>query len=75
MLRRLPEPGELAPPTVYGEPIMVLEDAEKKTFIFEGGQWVPHSATISEYRQSSLVKQLPQRIKGRIRYEIRSPVA
>ncbi|MDX1945353.1 MAG: hypothetical protein SFU86_08090 [Pirellulaceae bacterium] len=74
-LRRLPERSEVAPPAVYGEPFLVLEDSAQNTFIYEGGKWVPHDATIAEYRRTSLVKEFPQRVKGRIRYEIRSPLA
>lgn len=73
-LRRLPDPSERRAPVVYGKPFMLMEDAEKNTYIFEGGSWVLHSASIAECRQTCLVKELPQRVNGRIRYEIRKPV-
>jgi hypothetical protein len=34
---------------------------------------VAYSASIAECRQSCLVKEVPQRVNGRIRYEVRIP--
>ena len=62
------------PPVVYGEPIVVLEDAQKSTFIYKSGRWIPHSKTIAECREDSKVTELPQKIKGMTRYEIRTPL-
>ncbi len=61
-------------PVVYGRPFVVLEDGEKKTFVFAGGRWQPHTATIAECRVDCQVKQLPQKINGMTRYEVCSPV-
>lgn len=71
-LRRLPEFVERRP-VVYGKPFIVVEDAEKNTFIFQAGEWVAYSASIAECRQTCQVKELPQRVNGRIRYEVRAP--
>ena len=35
-LRRLPDPSERRAPVVYGKPFMLMEDAEKNTYIYEG---------------------------------------
>jgi hypothetical protein len=67
-------PVEKKPPVVYGKPFIVLEDVHKSTFVYKGGQWVGHSATIAECRQDCQVKELPQKINGMTRYEICAPV-
>jgi hypothetical protein len=72
-LRHAPEPIERPRPVVYGKPFFVLEDAEKNTFIYQAGEWVSYTSSIAECRQTCQVKELPQRINGRIRYEIRAP--
>ena len=61
-------------PVVYGKPFMVLEDPQKKVFVIQGAQLVPHEKSIAAYRQDSQVKELPQKIKGLTRYEICSPI-
>jgi hypothetical protein len=63
--------GERKPPTQYGKPFILLEDGNKDTFEFKGGQWVAHPMNIAECRESGLVKQLPQKVNGMTRYEIR----
>jgi hypothetical protein len=72
-LRRPPEVTERQARTVYGKAFIVLEDEAKNTFIYKGGAWVPHSASIAECRQTCQVKELPQRVNRMIRYEIRCP--
>ena len=72
-LKRPPEFTERPPPVVYGKPFFVLEDPEKNTFIFQAGEWVAYSASIAECRQTCQVKELPQRVNGRTRYEVRVP--
>jgi hypothetical protein len=62
-------------PVAYGKPIVVLEDGQKHTFVYAGGQWIPHSKTIAECRQDCQVKELAQKINGMTRYEVASPVA
>jgi hypothetical protein len=72
-LRRPPDVTERPPPVVYGKPFIVAEDENKNTFVFEGGSWVPHTASIAECRQTCQVKELPQRLNKMIRYEVRCP--
>jgi len=62
-------------PTVYGKPFILLEDTSKNTFWFKGGRWVAHTQTIAEYRENSQVKELPQKVNGMTRYEVRSAVS
>ena len=73
-LRRPPTVTQRPTPVVYGKPFILLEDEDKNTFVFQGGAWVPHSASIAECRQTCDVKELPQRVNRMIRYEIRCPV-
>lgn len=72
-LRKPPAVTERAQPVVYGKPFILLEDREKKTFIFQGGSWVPHSESIAQCRESCQVKELPQRVNQMVRYEVRCP--
>jgi hypothetical protein len=58
----------------YGKPFILLEDGNKNTFDYQGGQWVPHSISIAECQQTCLVKELPQKVKGMTRYQIQSPL-
>ena len=67
-------PYERVAPVVFGEAFIVLEDEKKDTFIYEGGAWVPFASSIAEYRKTCQVKQLPQRVGRKIRYEVRSPI-
>jgi hypothetical protein len=62
-------------PITYGKPFVVLEDSQKDTFVFNGGQWIRHTKTIAECRQDCQVKELSQKINGMTRYEICTPVA
>jgi hypothetical protein len=73
MLQRPPD-IEIEPSVIYGKPFIVLEDKEKNTFIYQAGNWVPHTESIAECRKTCQVKELPQRVNQMIRYEIRSPV-
>lgn len=61
-------------PIVYGKPFIVMEDAQRNTFVFKAGAWVSHEMSIAEFRQSCQVKELPQKVNGMTRYEVRSPV-
>jgi len=72
-LQRPPAVAERAAPIVYGKPFILLEDPEKNTFIFKAGAWVAHSESIAQCRETCQVKELPQRVNGRVRYEIRCP--
>lgn len=58
----------------YDRPFILLEDANKDTFEFKLGQWTRHAMTIAECRQSCVVKELPQKVNGMTRFEIRSPL-
>jgi hypothetical protein len=75
-LARPPVPTfEKKPVIQYGKPFIVLEDAQKATFVFTNSQWVPHDKTIAECRVDCQVKQLPQKINGMTRYEVCAPIA
>jgi len=63
------------PKVVYGKPFIVLEDAEKNTFIFTGGKWAGHERSIADCRKDCQVKELSQKINGMTRYEICAPVS
>ena len=73
-LHTSPALGDLPPPVNYGTPFIVLEDEEKNTFVYSGGEWVPYATSIAECRKSCQVKELPQRLNRKVRYEIRCPV-
>ncbi len=62
------------PPTVYGDPFVVMEDESKGTFVYKSGAWIAHSMSIAECRESCQVTELPQKVKRMTRYEIRCPV-
>jgi hypothetical protein len=64
--------AERGPAPIYGEPFILLEDANKSTFIYKGGAWVAHDMSIAECRQNGQVKELPQKVKQMTRYEVRS---
>jgi hypothetical protein len=72
-LQQPPVVTERRAAVVYGKPFIVAEDEQKNTFVFQGGSWVPYTASIAECRQSCQVKELPQRLKSMIRYEVRCP--
>jgi hypothetical protein len=72
--RAPPAPPEKKVPVVYGKPFVVLEDTQKGTFVYQGGQWIPHTRTIAECRKDSQVKELAQKINGMTRYEVCSSV-
>lgn len=73
-LRRPPEVTHRPAPVQYGKPFVVVEDADKKTYVFQAGEWVEYSASIAECRLTCRVTELPQRVNGRIRYEVRAPL-
>jgi hypothetical protein len=61
-------------PTQYGAPFIVLEDSDKNTFEYASGAWVPFSMSIAECKQTCQVKELPQKVNNKTRYEVRVPV-
>jgi len=73
MRRELPV-YEPKPEVEYGKAFMVLEDATKQTFEFKDGEWVPFALSIAECKREGIVKELPQKVNKRTRYEIRMPV-
>lgn len=68
-----PAPLESKPPVIYGKPFVVLEDANKNTFEYKSGAWIPFAMSIAECRQTCKVKELPQKLKLMTRYEVRTP--
>ncbi len=66
--------AEKKPQVKYGKPFILLEDSQKATFIYQGGQWTRHALSIAECRLDCQVKALPQKINGMTRYEICSPL-
>jgi len=70
-VRVRPEPK---PPKQYGKPFILLEDEQKNTFEYSQGAWVPYALSIAQCRQDGQVKELPQKIGGKTRYEIRLPL-
>jgi hypothetical protein len=68
---KLPEPIRSV---VFGKAFIVMEDREKNTFVFNGSGWVPHSMSMAECRATCQVKELPQKLNDKTRYEVREPV-
>ncbi len=62
-------------PKVYGKPFILLEDREKNTFEYASGAWVPYPMSIAECRKECMVKEMPQKVNDKTRYEVRLPVA
>jgi hypothetical protein len=68
-------PFERRAPTHYGKAFVLLEDSAKNTFEFTAGAWIPYGLTIAQCRHDCLVNELPQKVNGNTRYEIRLPIA
>jgi hypothetical protein len=66
---------ERKPPVRYGKPFILLEDAQKSTFIYNGGQWIRHTKSIAECRLDCQVTELAQKINDMTRYEICAPLS
>jgi len=60
---------------VYGKAFILMEDLQKNTFEYVKGAWVPHAMTIAECRVDCQVKELPQKVNGMTRYEVRCPTS
>jgi hypothetical protein len=58
----------------YGKPFIVMEDADKNTFAYDGSAWVPYSMSMADCRLQCQVKTLPQKVNGKTRYEVRAPL-
>lgn len=73
--RMAPVPYEPKPPIQYGKAFVLLEDGDRNTFEFVAGAWIPYGLTIAQCRHGEcMVKELPQKVNGRTRYEIRCPI-
>jgi hypothetical protein len=68
----IPQPK---PPKIYGKPFIILEDEQKNAFKYGNGAWLPYPMTILQCRQEGVVEQLPQKINGMTRYEVRLPLS
>jgi hypothetical protein len=64
-------PFERKPPKQYGKAFVLLEDSNKNTFEFAAGAWIPYGLTISQCRKDCMVTELPQKVNGNTRYEVR----
>jgi hypothetical protein len=73
--REAPRVYEKKPPVQYGKPFVLLEDANKNTFEYKGGAWVPHAMSIAECRLECQVNELPQKVNSMTRYEVRLPIS
>ena len=71
---RAPNLADLPQRVVYGKPFILMEDADKNTFIYRAGAWVPYESSIAECRQTCQVKALPQGVGKMTRYEVRAPI-
>jgi len=58
----------------YGQPFIVMEDADKNTFAYDGSAWVPYAKSIADCKANGQVKVLPQKVNGKTRYEVRQPI-
>ena len=67
-------PLERKAPVQYGTAFVILEDMDKNTFEYAQGAWVPYAMSIAECRRDCQVKELPQKVNGKTRYEIRLPL-
>ena len=72
--REPPKVYEKKAPIQYGKPFILLEDPQKNTFEYARGTWVAYAQTIAQCRQIFQVTELPQKVNGMTRYEIRSPL-
>lgn len=70
-----PPPIQAKPPVRYGQPFLLLEDANKNTFIYADGAWNPYDLSIAECRRVQCkVTELSQKVNKMTRYEIRCPI-
>jgi hypothetical protein len=72
-LARAPSLADLPQRVVYGKPFILMEDADKNTFVYKAGAWVAYEASIAECRRTCQVKALPQGVGKMTRYEVRCP--
>jgi hypothetical protein len=73
-LARAPSLADLPQRVVYGKAFILMEDAEKNTFVYKAGEWVAYEATIAELRRTCQVKALSQGVGKMTRYEVRAPI-
>ena len=74
-VRLTPERASPKPPVQYGKSFVLLEDLDKHTFEYSSGAWIPYARSIAQFRLECLVKELPQKVNGNTRYEVRLPLA
>jgi len=74
IVREAPLPRTPKPIVQYGPPFVVLEDTNKNTFEYANGAWVPFAMSIAQCKQTCQVKELPQKVNNKTRYEVRVPV-
>jgi hypothetical protein len=74
ILKAPPVPRVPRPIIHYGAPFVVLEDSEKNTFEYSNGSWTPFAMSIAECKRTCQVKELPQKVNNKTRYEVRAPV-
>ena len=74
VMQELRAPRVARVPVQYGAPFIVLEDSDKKTFEYANGAWTPYAMSIAECKKSCQVKELPQKVNNKTRYEIRVPI-
>jgi hypothetical protein len=74
LFTRKPDKPSAGPPRQYGKPFVLVQDRENNTFEFAGGTWIPYGLTIAQCRRNCLVTELPQKLNGNSRFEIRSPI-
>lgn len=75
--QQVPEPvarPTKLPPPVYGAAFIILEDAQKNTFEYVGGNWQPFGRSIADCRLDCQVTQLAQKVNNMTRYEVRAQV-
>jgi hypothetical protein len=74
VIREAPAPRVPRVPVQYGAPFIVLEDTDKNTFEYANGAWTPFAMSIAQCKKTCQVKELPQKVNNKTRYEIRVPV-
>jgi hypothetical protein len=72
--REAPVPLERKPPVQYGKAFIILEDRNKNTFEYANGAWIPYAMSIAQCKKDCQVKELPQKVNDKTRYEIRAPL-
>lgn len=72
--REMPMPLVRKPPVQYGKPFILLEDIHKNTYEYANGAWIPYALSIAQCKKDHQVKELPQKVNDKTRYEVRAPL-